>query len=213
MAKFTAYFNGKPIQSHIFESGIIHIGRDDTNDFIIDNLSIAPAHAVAIIREGECIIKQLNDEFPLIINNIKSREALLQNNDEISIGKQTIIYSTTETVAPPTTTENYSVSEDINSLNKKLKKEVKIPEASLQIMDGQHIGRILPLKKSFTRLGQSGSGVAIITRNDNDFLISAHEGDISISVNQKALGDQPVTLKNNDIVIIDNISMQFFLEN
>ncbi len=213
MAKFTAYFNGKPIQSHIFESGIIHIGRDDTNDFIIDNLAIAPAHAVAIIREGECIIKQLNDEFPLIINDIKSREALLQNNDEISIGKHTIIYSTTETVAPSAKADNNIDSKDISSLNVNLKETVKIPEASLQILDGQHIGRILPLKKSVTRLGQSGSGIAIITRSDSDFLISAHEGEIAISVNQKALGEQTVTLKNNDIVNIENVSMQFFLEN
>ncbi len=210
MAKFTAYFNGKPIQSHIFESGIIHIGRDDTNDFIIDNLAIAPAHAVAIIKEGECIIKQLNDEFPLIVNDIKSREALLQNDDKISMGKHIIVYSTTETVAPVTINNN--VSRDIASLNGKLNKTIKVSDASLQVLDGRHIGRILPLKKSITRLGQSGSGIAVISRNDENFLISVLEGNIAISVNQKDLGDQTVTLKSNDIVIIENISMQFFLE-
>ena len=32
MAKFTVYFKDKVIQSHIFESGVVRIGQDETND-------------------------------------------------------------------------------------------------------------------------------------------------------------------------------------
>ena len=71
MAKFTVYFKDKAIQSKIFDSGVIHIGRDETNDIVIDNLAVATVHAVVIIKEDSCIIKQLNDDFPLFINNEK----------------------------------------------------------------------------------------------------------------------------------------------
>jgi hypothetical protein len=80
-------------------------------------------------------------------------------------------------------------------------------------MDGQHIGRILPLKKSMTRIGQSGSGIAIISRRKDGYFISTLEGNANISINQKSLGEQTMPLTNNDIVNIDNVSMQFFLEN
>ncbi|HIF54397.1 MAG: FHA domain-containing protein [Gammaproteobacteria bacterium] len=211
MAKLTAYFNDKPIQSQIFESGIVHIGRDKTNDFIIDNIAIAPTHAVVIIKEDNCIIKQLNDEFPIQVNDLNNKETFLQNNDKISLGKHTIIYSTTETIIPAH--DHTMATHDIASLNEKPAKKVKMPEANLQVLDGQHIGRILPLKNPITRLGQTGSGIAIISRRKQGYFISSLEESATIIVNKKNLGDQILALVNNDIVVIDKISMQFFLKN
>lgn len=211
MAKFTVYFKEKVIQSHIFDSGVIHIGRDETNDLIIDNLTVAPAHAVVIIKENSCVIKQLNDEFPLFINNEKNKEILLQNNDRISMGKHTIVYSTTESVTP--VNQSNAASKDVESLNIKLEEKLKVPDANLQVMDGQHIGRVLPLKKAMTRFGHSGSGIGVIARRKDGYFISSLEGDSSITVNYKPVGDKTINLNNNDVVVIDNVSMQFFFEN
>jgi hypothetical protein len=211
MAKFTVYFKDKVIQSHIFDPGIVRIGRDETNDLIIDNLTVAPAHAVVIIKEDSCVIKQLNDEFPLFINNEKSKEILLQNNDKISVGKHTIVYNTTESVTP--VKNSNSASKDVASLNTKLEEKIKIPDANLQVMDGQHIGRVLPLKKSMTRFGHNGADVGVISRRKDGYFISSLDGDPKITVNQTPLGDKTISLNNNDVVVIDSISMQFFFEN
>ncbi|MCK5191278.1 MAG: FHA domain-containing protein [Methylococcales bacterium] len=210
MAKFTVYFKGKAIQSKIFDSGVIHIGRDETNDLVIDNLAIAPAHAVVIIKEDSCIIKPLNDEFPLVVNDEKSKESLLKNNDKIEIGKHTIVFNTTESIAP---NHNNTFNKDVISLNSKLEEEVHIPDANLQVMDGQHIGRVLPLKKSMTRFGNSGSGIIIITRRKDGYFISSLESNSNITVNKEPLADKTINLSNNDILVIDNTSMQFFFEN
>jgi len=211
MAKFTVYFKDKVIQSHIFDLGVVHIGRDETNDLAIDNLTVAPIHAVVIVKEDSCVIKQLNDEFPLFINNEQSKETLLQNNDKISIGKHTVVFNTTESVIP--VTNSNAANKDVESLNIKLEEKLKVPDANLQVMDGQHIGRVLPLKKSMTRFGHSGSGVGVIARRKDGYFISSLEGDSKILVNQTPVGDNTVNLNNNDIVVIDDVSMQFFFEN
>ena len=211
MAKFTVYFKEKVIQSHIFESGVIHIGRDESNDLTIDNLTVAPAHAVVIVKENSCVIKQLNDEFPLLFNNEKSKEALLQDNDRKSVGKHTIVYSTTESVS--LVANSNSASKDVESLNIKLEEKIKIPDANLQVMDGLHIGRVLPLKKSMTRFGHSGADVGVIARRKDGYFISSLESDSKITVNQTLLGDKTINLNNNDVVVIDSVSMQFFFEN
>ena len=210
MAKFTVYFKDKVIQSHIFDSCVVRIGRDETNDISIDNPTIAPAHAVVIVKEDSCVVKQLNDEFPLFINNEKNKETLLQNNDRLSVGKHTIVYNTTESLGPVKNIN--SASKDVESLNIQLEEKLKIPDANLQVMDGQHIGRVLPLKKSMTRLGQSGAGIGIIARRKDGYFISSLENDASITVNQTPLGNNTISLNNNDVVIIDNIAMQFFFE-
>ena len=88
-----------------------------------------------------------------------------------------------------------------------------MPDANLQVMNGQHIGRVLPLKKSMTRFGHSGSGVGVIARRKDGYFISSLEGDSRITVNQTPLGNKTISLNNNDVIVIDSISRQFFFEN
>ncbi len=213
MAKFTVFFKDKAINSEIFDSGVVHIGRDETNDLAVDSLAVAPAHAAVIIKDDTCVIKQLNDDFPLIINNAPTKEAVLQNNDRINIGKHSIVYSVTESVtdiAPGKLRDK-----DVSFLNEKLEDKLKPVEANLQVMNGPHIGRILSLKKTMTRIGNSDTGVVAISRRKDGYFIAALENSngCPLTVNQKPLGDQSVRLSNNDIISINKVAMQFFLSN
>lgn len=208
MARLTVFFKDKAIHSALFENGIVHIGRDETNDLTIDSLAVAPAHAALVIRDTDCIIKQLNDDFPLIVNHEKVKECHLNNNDTISIGKHDIIYNTTES----TEQLRHSDSSAGNSLNREEDSAyAPIPAANLQIMDGQNIGKLLPLKKTMTRLGQSGSGMIVIAKRKDGYFISALENNGLITVNNKPLDDNSLKLNNNDVIVIDNTALQFFL--
>ncbi len=212
MPKFTVYFKDRVINSKIFDSGVVHIGRDDTNDLVIDNLAVAPAHAAVIIKPDQCIIKQLNDDFPLIINNEKSKEALLAHNDKITLGKHTIIFSLTESIQEPVIAADTS-RRDVDLLNNQLEEKIKLPDANIQVMSGEHIGRVLPLKKPMTRFGHQGSGIVVISRRKDGYFISVLEGKGQISVNHIPLDDKSVHLNNNDVIIVNDISLQFFYDN
>ncbi|MGR8936050.1 MAG: FHA domain-containing protein [Gammaproteobacteria bacterium] len=201
MAKFTVFFKEAPIQSELFESGVVHIGRDSTNDIVIDSLAIAPVHAAAIIKPEEVVIKQLNEEFPLFVNGQKTKECQLRNNDKISIGKHFIIFNVSEFALEES---NHATPETVSV------EKLEPREANLQIIGGQHIGRIIPLKKSMTRLGGGGKGIIIISKRKDGYFISALEGHPSLKVNNQPLGDNTFKLNNNDKIVIDNTPMQFF---
>jgi hypothetical protein len=79
MAKFSVFFNDNPIHSATFESGVVHIRRDESNDLYINSLAFVPAHAAVILRGTENIIKQLNADFPLIINGDRQSKHHLKN--------------------------------------------------------------------------------------------------------------------------------------
>lgn len=209
MAKFTVYFKDKAIQSGIFDAGVVHIGRDETSDLVVDSLAVAPAHAVAIIKDGSCVLKQMNDKFPLLVNNRQMKECNLQNNDVINIGKHYIVYNTTESVTPA---KPVSQNPDVQALNRKLEDSVKLPDANLQVMNGEHIGRILPLKKAMTRLGHEGAGVVVIARRKDGYFVSALQGHEGLLINNQPLGDRIVQLNNNDVIVVDKTPMQFFLD-
>ncbi len=209
MAKLTVFFKDKAIHSGLFDHGIVHIGRDETNDISIDSLAVAPAHAVMIIRDDDYIIKQLNDEFPLIVNGKKIKTGNLSNNDIISMGKHDIIFNTTESVEYPES--NSLIDEDVKSLNQEIDGELRSPVANLQFMSGNNIGKILPLKKSMTRLGHDGNGVIAIAKRKEGYFVSVLEHSGTITVNNEPLNDKSLKLNTNDVLVIDNTSLQFFL--
>ena len=208
MAKFTVFFKDKPIQSLLFETGVIHIGRDETNEIKVDSLAIAPIHAVAVLGENSCIIKELNDNYPLIVNGEKNKEHPLINGDKISIGKHAIVFNITETVTAVQQIGNSAIDNfDFHPETE----SSRTSEANLQILGGKHIGRVIPLKKSMTRLGRGGEGIVVITKRKEGYFISALEGDNSLTVNKQPLGDKTLKLNDNDLVVIDNNPMQFFI--
>jgi hypothetical protein len=210
MAKLTVFFKDKAIHSGLFENGIVHIGRDETNDLSIDSLAVAPAHAVIIIRDDNCTIKQLNDEFPLIINGEKIKTCILKNNDTILMGKHHIIFNTSETVSLPPVS-NSLIDEDVKSLNQEIDGELSLPAANFQIMSGNNIGKILQLKKPMTRLGHNGNGVIAISKRKEGYFVSVLENRGTITVNNVPLNDKLLKLNTNDVLVIDNTSLQFFL--
>ncbi|MDD2724913.1 MAG: FHA domain-containing protein [Methylovulum sp.] len=212
MAKLTVFFKYKAIDSYLFEKGVVHIGREETNDLTIDSLAVAPAHAAIITRDHICTVKQLNENFPLIVNGKKVKECDLNNNDTITIGKHDIVYNTTESIdpEPPQETENFDYSKT-NTVMFDMDQELSLPPANLQVLNGANIGKVLPIKKSMTRLGNAGSGVVVISKRKDAYYISALEKKGTLKINELDLEDSNIKLSNNDIIVINQTSLQFFL--
>ena len=210
MAKFTVYFKYKAIDSYLFENGVVHIGRDETNNIIIDSLAVAPAHAAAIIRDKTCSIKQLNDDYPLIINGQKIKECELNDNDAITIGKHDIIYNSGESDNAESEFEN-TLGYKQSSLVHDVDNEGHSTTASLQVMNGQNIGKVLALKKAMTRLGSNGSGVVAIAKRKEGYFVSALENTGAIAVNNVPIEDRYIKLNNNDVLTINSVSLLFFV--
>ncbi len=208
MAKFTIFFRDKPINSHVFETGVIYIGRDHTNMIVIDNLSIAPIHAIAVVRENDCLIKQINDNFPLIINGTANKEYCLVDQDKIFLGKYEILYQVNSYSNEQTIRTDFNNSTPEPNITQ-VKTETS--DANLQIMDGRHIGRIIPIKKAVTRLGHSNGGIAIITKKDQDYFISTLQSTDKLTLNRELITNKMTKLVHNDIIRIEDTSMQFFL--
>lgn len=210
MIRLTVFFKYKMIHSKSFENGIVYIGRNETNDLAIDSLAVAPIHAAIVTRDdGSSTITQLNDNFPLIINDEKIKECNLINNDMITIGKHNIIYNNTDSSDLNQQLQRLN-NKDIKPLDQKIGAEPSMPAASLQVMDGENIGKLFPLKKAMTQLGNKGSGVVVISKRKDGYFISVLENAGNITLNKVLLNDSIAKLNQNDVVVINNTSLQFF---
>ncbi len=208
MAKLTVFFNYKETYSKMFGSSIVRIGRDETNDIVIDSDDVAAAHAAIIIRDNDAQIKRLNGASPLIINGKKVNQAMLENSDMISLGKHVIVYNTT---ADDPAHKNQATTNTTSVFSQDIEHELLVPTANLQIINGANIGKILHLKKAMTRLGHNGSGVIVIAKRKDGYFVSALENKGSITVNSVDLGEHYLKLNHGDILTLNSTAMQFFL--
>jgi predicted component of type VI protein secretion system len=207
MAKLTVYFKNNVVRSYSFETERVHIGRDDTNDLVIDNPAFAPAHAVIVMQGNSYIIKQLNDDFPLMLNGKSTKESKLHDGDTIIAGQYVVVFSTdqtmnnTEQLAKKTTT----------SPNRKTKGDYIAHTANFQIVSGANIGKIFHLNTPMTLLGERGSGMVVISKRKEGYFVSILENIGTITLNKQPLNDNIIKLNHHDVLVVGNSTVQFYL--
>ncbi|MBL1262779.1 FHA domain-containing protein [Methylomicrobium sp. RS1] len=209
MPKLTVYFRDKEIGSFIFNEGKVRLGRDETNEILIDSLAIAPVHAVITLHNGVATIRALQDEFPIIVNGGKTKEAVLNENDMIALGKHHVLFNHSSSVDGPKPFDESIANDPPAPLLFGV--EPELPNGNFQIMDGENIGKIIPIKKTMVQLGRPGQGIVIVTRKKEGYFVSTLENKGSLTVNGEPIANRIVKLSNNDILGINDKSLQFFL--
>ena len=69
----------------------IVIGRNPKCDIHIDNLGVSKQHARIVKQDGQYVIEDLNSTNGTFVNNKRVARAIINNNDEIQIGKHSLI--------------------------------------------------------------------------------------------------------------------------
>ncbi|MEI6705771.1 MAG: FHA domain-containing protein [Methylococcales bacterium] len=203
MAKLTVYFKNNVVLSYplSFEVGKVNIGRDDSNDLVIDNPDFAAAHAVVMMRGNAAMIRQLNSDFPLVLNGKNIQEATLKEGDAITIGQHKIVYTDDDNVEQAA----------ILTADRKTKENYLAHVANYQIISGVNIGKIFHLKISMTMIGEPGSGIVVISKRKDGHFASVLEHTGVITLNNEPLANNMVKLNHHDVLVVGGMTVQFFL--
>lgn len=191
------------------EADEIGIGRDPANALRIDSLAIAPHHAVIRCGDEGTFIRQVDQNYPLLVNSRKVSEQRLSHGDRITIGKHLLYFADDGTAARTQAESDPEVPEQAEETPTP-KPAPQPQQASFQVLKGKHIGLVIPIKGALTRLGKDNSGAAVIIRRDGGYFVSALSAAEAILVNDIAINDQSVRLNDRDIVKVNQHVLQFF---
>jgi predicted component of type VI protein secretion system len=209
MARLTLIFKGKSLQVMPIEAGEIGIGRDPDNAMRIDSLAIAPHHAVIQCSDEGMLIRQLDQDYPLLVNNRKISEHRLNHGDRITVGKHLLYYADDDVIAKIRTDSPPQEPETAVETTG-AKPAQHAPDASFQVLKGKHIGLVIPVRSALTRLGKDESGTAVIIRRSGGYFLSALAAAETVLVNNVPINDQSIRLNNGDIVKVNQHVLQFF---
>jgi len=93
-------FGSNVLESRRIDKEEISIGREDTNDIVLNNPSISRRHSVIRVSDGIVSIKDLGSVNGTFINNVKMDEAVLDIGDEIVVGKYMIKLKSEKSLDP-----------------------------------------------------------------------------------------------------------------
>lgn len=205
MAKLTLFFRNRVLGVHHLEDGPICIGRHSDCEIAIDSLAVAERHAHVTPVSDTYEISPYAEDTPVIVNHCPIKTHQLNHGDVIQLGKHTLHFAesaiTLFSPAPPQTQE------------KKEAQVVSSPELAIggiQIMNGTHLGKVIPLQRALTRVSLSQAQCAIIARRPDGYYISHLEGDQPPAIEGQPIGDLTVRLEEGNRVLLDGIEMLFF---
>jgi sulfur carrier protein ThiS len=202
MAKLTITFRGIPLNSVDLGADKARIGRDPASEVHIDSLAVADFHAVVALSHEGYTLRSVNSEFVVAVNDKPVVEAVLRSGDEIRVGKHVLFFTDdARPVRPPAHDE------------KSPRDPYKPFQGSLQVLTGQRIGMVIPLKATVTRIGKEETGLVVVTREEKGYAISPASDNVALTINGKpvARGEAPY-LASGDMIRINNALLQYFQE-
>src|SRR5688572_24489548 len=198
------------------------LGRRPYNDIVIDNLAVSGEHAVLQLSGNEVFLEDLNSTNGTYVNGKAVKKQLLQNNDTVEIGKYKIKFineapgaTFDKTVimkagmVPPPAAKPPAAPASVGAAPAAAPAAAEPVAASIKVLSGAAAGREVPLVKVVTTIGKPGVAVAAITKRSHGFVVAHVEGSNKPTLNGNAIGPEPVTLKNGDMLELAGTQMQF----
>lgn len=223
MGKLVVSLDGVVIKEVQLTKDKTTLGRRPYNDIVIDNLAVSGEHAVLQMVGTDVFIEDLNSTNGTYINGKAIKKQLLSHNDTVEIGKYKIKYLTeqspdyekTMVMKPgmmPQAAPTYASSSPLaggppsgfGGLG-----GTPVPAAAIKVLNGAAAGREVSLTKVVTTVGKPGVQVASITKRPGGYVFAHVEGAMKPTVNGAAVGNDPVHLKNGDVIELAGTQMQF----
>lgn len=125
----------------------VRIGRVPENDIVINNLGVSRRHSEIIEEGGQYYIQDLGSVNGTFVNGQKVEKDLLNDKDEILIGKHKIIFQHPQ-IAPMSEVksqiqESQTVMMDPEAV-KKMREAISAPPAKIVLPDGQSFQIVKP---------------------------------------------------------------------
>ena len=211
MPKMIVSIDGVVIKEFQLTKDRTSLGRRPYNDIVIDNLAVSGEHAVLQMSGNEVFVEDLNSTNGTYLNGKAVKKQQLNNGDTVEIGKYKIKYVNEAASAGFEKTMIIKAG----SVAPTASAAAPAPAgggtgtAAIKVMSGAAAGREVALVKVVTTIGKPGVAVAAITKRPQGFVVAHVEGVSKPTLNGMPIGDEPVSLKNGDVLELAGTQMQF----
>jgi pSer/pThr/pTyr-binding forkhead associated (FHA) protein len=231
MAKLILQFKGTTLKEIPIDKSHLSIGRDQSNDIVIDNLAISRHHAkIFHYSDQYFFIEDLNSANGVFVNTHRVTKEVLSHNDEILVGKHTLVFMNpdkepveqSEMGAASLVEQTVILGPALGAgTPSALAEQLSGLEGGIAVMSGGNEQERIILSKRLTVGGKSpmadiklrgmfvGHPAFIISKRPDGFFITHSKGRRMTRVNG-AVVDGQRELRDGDIITVGATTMQFY---
>ena len=182
MAKIIITSEGKFVREVELVKERVSIGRKPHNDIALDHRAVSSAHATITLMQDDAILEDLGSTNGTLMNGEKVFRQKLTNGAKVNIA----IFELEFLATPPKA----------------------MPSGFVEVLNGAHAGRKMPLSKPLTTVGKPGAVVAI-TCAGGVYAASRIDGEIGPAVNGTVLEESKLLLAHGDVIDLGGTRMVF----
>lgn len=225
MSKLVLSLNGTVLQQRFIDKECIGIGRDASNDIVIDDPLLSGKH-VRIVSVGEDqIAEDMRSSNGTLVNGRPLVRKILQHRDVIELGAHHLCYLNSRVAGDIdfdrtmliTALPRYRAPVEgapIAAASAVRPAKAWPPEASVKILAGagQHgIGENVRLDRVVTTFGIPGDRLIVITRRPQGYFLTHVEGARFPRVNRQSTASAPRPLRDGDLIEAAGYQLEFRL--
>lgn len=232
MAKLILTLDGDVLGYHFLNQDRFSIGRKPHNNMQIDDTSVSKEHATILTVGNDQILEDMDSTNGVLVNGVKIKKHILQNNDVIEIGRYQLRYVNQKAQAGMDSdrtimmmpvmnlrrsegqgdTQTHTVEQSELSVSVARLASTAFPLGGVKCTAGIHTGQTLELRRPLTTFGKPGVQVAVINRRPHGYTITHVEGKKLPLVNNHTIGDEPRLLQEGDEIAVGDERLKFFLK-
>lgn len=233
MSKLVLSMNGAVQGEYELDKERVTIGRKPENDIQIDNLAVSGKHALIITILDDSFLEDLGSTNGTYVNGKLIKKHALKDGDVIAIGKHELKYinehasvdddefEKTMIIKPGSASAAVAAAQAAEKAAgtagavpaKGATGPGGMPLGRLTVLNGPIAGKELELSKALITLGKPGTQVAVISRRPQGYFLTHIESDGDGKryplVNGEAIGPKAYALKDNDMIELAGIKMEF----
>ncbi|MFH1495217.1 MAG: FHA domain-containing protein [Pseudomonadota bacterium] len=232
MAKLVLSLDGEVLGYHFLEKASFGIGRKPENEMQIDDSSVSKEHAVILTVGNDQILEDLGSTNGTLVNGVKIKKHILQNNDVIDIGRYQLRYINQKAKPGVDSDRTIMMMPVMSQRHREEKSEspaqtATLPDTAVSVarvandifplggikgLQGPLAGQTLELSRPLATFGKAGVQVAVINRRPHGYSITRVEGKKPPLVNGLAIGEEAQLLQDEDQIEVGGEILRFFLK-
>ena len=227
MAKLVLSSGGSVLFQCFLDEERVSVGREASNQVVIDDPALSGEHAVIIPVGNDHILEDLQSVNGTFVNGVRVSRHILQHGDVIELGafylrylnprasaerdfERTMLIAGLQESAEAARNEAGPFPEEARVPAARLA-SVRFPKGRVRVIAGSRTGGTIELDRVVATFGRPGDQVAVITRRPHGFFITHVEGRRYPRVNRQSIGKEARALQHGDVIEVADEKLEFSL--
>ena len=220
MAKLVLSSGGSVVFQCFVDKDRLGVGRDPTNQIVINDPSVSRQHAAILPVGNDHILKDLASASGTFVNGTRMQQRILQHGDVVEFGAFNLRYLNPK--AADIELDRTMLIEGIAGaqarrpaggealpVSRTRAKRLKVPNGRVHMISGPRAGMTIELDRVVATFGKPGRSSAVLVRRPQGYFLAHVEGRRAPRVNGQSVGKEVRPVGDGDVIEVADEKFKF----